>query len=244
MSYQQLCDSSPYNIQDAGGSASGVFLIMKRGFFVLSITMAAALSGAQSINLDFNSSGVGSIPASTYGAAGSVGAWNAANIETVNSPVALFDLSGAATSAVYSVNTWQSFSWDSGGTWLGNDRSLMEDWFNATASISFTGLQDGLYEIIMYGQNSGGFGGSFTIGSTTQSTTGGAWTGNFVEGASHTVFSSVAVSGGSLAIRMEGAANGMQLRYLGGDPVPEPFTMSLLGAAALVGYRRIRSKRA
>lgn len=205
--------------------------------------MVAALSGAQSINLDFNDGSFGSAPASTYGAAGSVGAWNVSNVP-FSSPLALFDLSGAATSAVYSVNSWQTFTWTSAGTWTGDDQSLMEDWFNGTTSISFTGLQDGLYEIIMYGQSSGGLGGSFTIGSTTQTTTGGAWTGSFVQGASHTVFNSVAVSAGNLTIRMQGSANGMQLRYLGGDPVPEPFTMSLLGAAALVGYRRIRSKRA
>lgn len=204
--------------------------------------MAAALSGAQSINLEFTNGFSGSTPASTYGAAGSVGAWNTSDFSS--SSLALFDLSGAATSATYTVNTWQSFTWTAGGAWTGDDRSLMEDWFNATTSVSFAGLQNGQYEIIMYGQDDNGGGGSFTIGNSTQATTSGAWSGNFVAGATHTVFNSVAVSSGSLTIRMEGAANGMQLRYLGGDPVPEPFTMSLLGAAALAGYRRIRSKRA
>ena len=220
----------------------GVFAL-NRVFVLGFATSLSAMAGAQSMNIDFNWNGVGTVPTSSYGAAGVAGVWNNANVSTntiVN--LSLVDLSGSGTGALLNVASFGG-NWTNSGTWTGNDSSLMEDLIGSGAGsipIQFSGLLNGNYDVILYGMNASGNSTSgFTINNVTQNT-GGAWSGSHVAGASYTQFSNVGVSSGSLTIGLVGNNNGIQLRY---SPVPEPLTMTALacGLAAL-GLRRSRRR--
>lgn len=152
-------------------------------------TSLSAVAGAQSMNIDFNWNGIGTVPTSSYAAAGVAGVWNNANVST-NTIVnfALVDLSGSGTSALLNVASFGG-NWTNTGTWTGNDSSLMEDLIGSGAGpipIQFSGLLNGNYDVILYGMNaSGNSTSSFTINSVTQNT-GGAWSGSHVASASYT----------------------------------------------------------
>lgn len=204
--------------------------------------MAAAFASAQSFNIDFaNISVPGTAPASTYGAVGTAGFWNTPLGAPTN--FALLDLAGQLTTALYSATGQVGIDLDPPGFAAGNARWLMEDFFNGATSqsISLTGLQTGFYQVILYAKHTRSVqGGSFTINSNTQSTTGANWNGNFVQGVNYTVFNDLQVNNGTLNISFTGVANGMQLQH---NPVPEPATLAALGfgALALVKKRRRRT---
>ncbi len=216
---------------------------MKKTILIALATCLVPLAGAQSMNIDFNWTGVGTIPTSSYGAAGLAGNWNAPNVSPstiVN--FALFDLSGAATSAILNVPSFGG-SWAPTGPWTGNDSSLMEDSAGSgsnPAQIALSGLLPGNYDVIMYGMAaSGNVSCAFTINTVTQST-GGAWSGSHNLGGSYTAFNGVSVPGSTLNIDFRGNANGMQLRY---STVPEPFSvLAMLGGIGALASRRRRKK--
>jgi len=214
---------------------------MKKATFAALTVGIASLSAAQSMNIDFNWNGVGTIPNAAYAGAGLAGNWNNANVSTntiVN--LSLFNLSGSATSAVLNVPSFGG-NCATSGPWSGGDESLMEDLIGSgsgTVQIAFSGLLAGSYDVILYGMNSTGNSNSaFTINNVTQ-TTGGAWSGSHVLGASYTQFNNVLVTGGNMAINFTGNNNGIQLRY---SPVPEPVSMlALLGGLSGLGIKRLR----
>lgn len=213
---------------------------MKYAFPILIASSAATLATAQSMNVDFNWTGIGAVPNAAYGAAGAAGVWNGPNVSPgsiVN--FGLVDLAGSSTSALLNVASFGP-NWSNTGSWTGDDNALMEDLIgsgSATAQIQFSGLQAGNYGVILYGMNSSGNSFStFTINNVSQ-TTGGAWSGSHVAGASYTQFTNVAVLSGTLTIDFVSNCNGVQLLY---SPVPEPASMSVLGLGAAWIVRRRR----
>ncbi|MEQ1935155.1 MAG: hypothetical protein ABL962_14945 [Fimbriimonadaceae bacterium] len=215
---------------------------MRVAGFILAIACVAPLAVAQTMNIDFNWNGVGSVPNSTYSAAGIAGVWNNANVSTNNvSNLPLVDLAGFATSAVLNAPSFGG-NWSGSGPWSGNDQALMEDLIGSGSNpgqINFSGLTVGLYDVILYGMNATGNSTTqFTINNITQ-TTGGAWAGFHTPGGSFTLFSNV-VAVGSMNISYLGNCNGIQLMH---RPLPEPGSiLALTGGFLAMGMRRLRRR--
>lgn len=211
-------------------------------FFGAAIVWISPVANAQSINVDFNWNGVGTIPSSSYAAAGLAGTWNNANVSTNSiSNLALVNLSGAATTAVLNAPSFGG-SWTNTGSWTGDDLSLMEDSVGSGSNlnqVNLSGLLNGNYSVTVYGMAaSGNVNSSFTINNTTL-TTGGAWAGSHTAGGSYANFAVVPVSSGNLTINWLGNFNGLQLGY---TPVPEPATLVALSGGVIALLRR-RSRR-
>lgn len=208
----------------------------------LGVLGLASISVSQSLNIDFNWQAVGgTLPISTYGAAGSVGVWNNANIGSA--PItnfSLVDLGGAATSSLLNLSGFGA-GLSTSGPWTGNDNALMEDSAGSASSgavMTISGLLSGSYNVLLYGQSStGNVTSTFVLNNVSQ-TSGGVWAGSHVLGNSYTMFSGVVVNGGSLTVNYLGNFNGVQLQYA---PVPEPITMfGLLGGLSALGLKRSR----
>jgi hypothetical protein len=212
-----------------------------KGTLVCLGMVGAAVSHAQSMNVDFNFAGVSTAPSTGYAAAGLPGFWNTANMtgNTV-APQSLFDLSGSSTAATLDVPIILG-NWSNLGSWTGDDMLLMDDAGGSVGqTVNFTGLLNGNYDVYAYGMSAtGNVNSSFYIGSWTQNNTGG-WTGSHVQGASYGLFSGASVTSGTLQIGWVGNFNGVQLVY---SPVPEPATISVfaMGALALLRKRRNRA---
>lgn len=217
---------------------------MNKSLLLLATSCLAPFAGAQSLNVDFNWSGLGTVPTSSYAAAGLAGVWNDANVGPGSiSNLALLDLSGSATSAVLNAPGFgQNFSFT--GPWSGDDQALMEDLMGSgsiTNQFQLSGLLPGFYRVTLYGQSAtGNLTSTFAINNASQ-TTSGAWLGSHVLGSSYAEFTNVSVLSGSLAINWLGNCNGMQLSY---TPVPEPMTITvLLGGVVTAALRRRNRKR-
>lgn len=217
--------------------------MIKRIALALSFASLATFGAAQSFNIDFEL-GLGDFtaPSSSYAAAGLAGFWNALLPTSINLNFPnLAGLDGNATGVGFT-STRQDTEFATFETMMADDRALLEDALRLGSPMTFTGLGAGLYDIIIYGFV--GADSTFTIGQQTQSITASSWTGSHVEGGSYARFSNLQLDGvSSLVIGSSGPVSGMQIVFHGANPVPEPFTMALLGGAALAGYRRIRKSR-
>lgn len=216
-------------------------------FYALALALAATgIASAQSYNLDFGGT---TAPGSGYGAAaGQSGQWQNINSLTANTPVGLTDIGGNATAATLSATTSQfSFSFNNAGT-TGDDENLLDDQFdlggvNTQNSFAVNGLANGVYNVYIYAWASDSDLSRISvdlIGNGAQ-TSGGTYAG-LAAGVTHSVWTNVVVSGGSMNFRTNnlvgfGSLNGMQIQQ-----VPEPATMAVLGLGALAAIRRKRSK--
>ena len=219
------------------GDSKSVRLVattMKRKVFCFGLILSTALAGAQSFNIEFDGS-VPSVPPSSYGAAGLAGVWNTPpGLFGAPSTLDLVDLTGASTTATFSWLLDSRFNF--GLSFTGSDALLMNDTWGG-GPITLSGLLPGSYEVILYTP----FVNTFIIGQETLNTTGRTF-GPLEEGINFVRFASVDASNSEMSISALGSVAGMQVRFLGSEPVPEPFTMALLGAGALVGYRRMRKR--
>lgn len=206
------------------------------------LALAGALGGVQlahgqSMNIDFHYGQQGTLPSSSYAAAGLAGVWSPVLVPGAATQ-GLVDLSGSATAATFTLPA-SFFVWTSAGPWTGDDRGLFEDYFNGGGLAKLSGLLAGTYDVYLY--TVGVFDGSFTINGVTKSAVGGAWTGH-QEGVTYVKYSGIAMSGGDLDISFDHQFSGMQLVHTP-QSVPEPFTMSLGVLGAGVYVRRRLQKR-
>lgn len=222
---------------------------MKKFFGVCIAVSAASMGLSQSFNIEIDTQGT--TPSSSFGAVGLAGTWNTVGIGSQPANVSgtnILGLNGVATAADFS---WQNLQWFTSMTLpsgSADERALLQDAANASGPFSFSSLLNGLYDVILYTIPTGvPQSTTFTIGQQSLTTSGAGWTGSFIEGATHVKFSNVSVTDGTLSILTSvdpfGGMSGLQLVYRGDAPVPEPFTMTLLGAAAVAGYRRIKRGR-
>lgn len=209
---------------------------------ILGVAGLASISTAQSMNIDFNwPGGGGMVPSSLYGAAGSVGEWNNANIGSgVITNFALVDLGNAPTTSLLNLTGFSTSL--APGSYTGDDLKLMEDTAGSSggAVLNITGLLPGNYNVFLYGQSaSGNVNSTFTINNVSQGSSGG-WAGSHVLGNSYVLFSAVSITGGSLTVNYTGNFNGAQLQY---SPVPEPMTiLVLMSGLSALGLKRSRQK--
>ena len=215
---------------------------LKQFAMILGVAGLASISTAQSMNIDFNwPGGGGVVPSSPYGAAGSVGEWNNANIGSgVITNFALVDLGNAPTTSLLNLTGFSTSL--APGSYAGDALKLMEDTAGSSggAVLNITGLLPGNYNVFLYGQSaSGNVTSTFIINSVSQASSGG-WAGSHVLGNSYVLFSGLAVTGGSLTVNYTGNFNGAQLQY---GPVPEPMTiLGLLSGLSALGLKRNRQK--
>lgn len=216
-------------------------------FYALALALATTgIASAQSYNLDFGGSAA---PGSGYGAAaGQLGQWQNISSMAANSPVGLTDIGGNATAATLTATTNQfSFSFNNPAT-AGDDENLLDDQFDLGAqgtqnSFAVNGLANGVYNVYIYAWASDSDTSRISvdlIGNGAQ-TSGGAYSG-LAAGVTHSAWTNVVVSSGSMNFRTNnvvgfGSLNGMQIQQ-----VPEPATMAVLGLGALAAMRRKRSK--
>jgi hypothetical protein len=182
-------------------------------------------ASAQSLNVDVGDAAAMGVPSATYGAAAEqVGHWN--GISAVGSGVGLKDLNGVVTGASLSNPSTFGVTWDNAGT-LGDDQLLLDDLGDpgSGGQFRFDGLIPGGYEVWTYAWAPDSAAGLTTVvvtgASETAATVGGAWTGSFSEGVTHSVHH-VVISGSTIRIDVAPASgsnfasvNGFQLVYSG-----------------------------
>jgi hypothetical protein len=114
----------------------------------LAVAFLAALSGraaAQAINVDL---GFGP-PSATYGAAsGQTGVWNSAPVQA--GPISLVDVQGAATAVTLSGTESHILLTIDNPATTGDDDALMDDFLDGQATLTFTGLKNGKYDVYTY----------------------------------------------------------------------------------------------
>lgn len=206
---------------------------------------------AQSFNIDINST-AGLVPSSAFGAAaGQAGVWN--SVDGGVTPQALVDLSGNATGVTWT-SAFSNGIFASLTNLPGADTetvNLLTDVLDLETpgnSDTFTiaGLQNGTYEVYTYAMapDSGDFRTDVNVNGTGVQTVGGAFTGSFVLGVTHSMHT-VTVTDGIITINTSvptiagitnfGSLAGVQLVL-----VPGPGALALLGIAGLAGSRRRR----
>jgi len=205
-------------------------------FAALAFTPAAAV--AQSFNIDINPPGVLTVPASTYGAAGSPGLWNAG---FGNAPLPLVARDGSATGVTLGAQGGfggQVFAVP--GT-SGNDALFLTDGQVTTDvlhAFQFAGLRNGNYSLTLYGITGSHTTTFFGVNGSTYTLDSNGWTGSFIEGLTHIVVP-VTVTNGTLDFTVVGSFgrvgffNGLQL-----SEVPAPGSALVLGAAGILGAGR------
>ena len=213
---------------------------MKRILALSFAAVLASVASAQSFNIDFDDgAGVGTgVPANTFGGAGLAGTWNAVNGAITSG--FLMDILGNNTTVTVT-STVGVFEFNNAGT-TGDDELLMDDYLDAGESdVVVNGLADGVYNVIVYAwaPDDPSFISGVTIGGNTQNV-GGAWSGSYVAGTTHSLHTNVNVTGGTLTVDMSvvsgfSTVNGMQI-----EAVPEPATFVALGAGALLLLARRR----
>ncbi|MCH8851791.1 MAG: BPTI/Kunitz domain-containing protein [Planctomycetes bacterium] len=177
----------------------------------------------QSVNIDYGE-GAGT-PPSDYAAAGSSGAWNALS-GPMGTPETLVGLDGSPIAATVTLTSGAGGPpslFDHPGT-SGNDAQLLDDYTSggtdAVGSIFFSGLENGLYEVIVYAWTPGD---ADVFTAVWEDCTdiisfliGGTWPGQLEDGITQARFTKTVVDGTMQictagGLTWEGAINGIQL---------------------------------
>lgn len=212
---------------------------MKR-IFVLGA--AAALSAgsclAQSININFAPVGTEG-PSSSYGGAGPAGYWNVISGPTAEN---LRAIDGSLTNVPnFAQAPMVAISQTLPGP-TGDDALLLDSYItliDVMVHVNITGLENGDYNVIFYGLNSGNASTGFSIDPNFDFTS-GAWTGQLETGRTHVMLPAV-VTDGTLNFGMVGSIFG--LGHFAGMQivqVPGPGAGVVLMAGGLVAGRRRR----
>jgi len=214
-------------------------LIMRANGYVIALAVGAFLAApaaGQSFNLDSDTGVVGNTamgaPAATFaGAAAQPGTWNAITGNVLLS-MPLVNLNGSPSSAVVTrqASAGGNFASDNANT-TRDFQLLLDDGYDLSAapagfiSFTFSGLQNGTYEVYTYAIAPDVPEVDFTIvrigtDTTTQQTCGGPMPVNsFTLGITHTKHT-VVVTTGTIVVQADGAAgsfgtiNGFQLKLL------------------------------
>jgi len=208
------------------GERTGIMRAVLGGPLLLALTcFPKETARAQSLNVDLGDEAAMGIPSAAYSAAaGQAGHWN--GISAVAPSSALLDLNGTPTGASISNPSTFGVTWNNAST-LGEDELLLDDLGDpgSGGQFRFDGLIPGGYEVWTYAWAPDSVLGLTSVivtgASEPAATVGGAWTGSFVEGISHSVHH-VVITGSSLLIDVAPAAgssfasvNGFQLVYSG-----------------------------
>ncbi len=206
---------------------------------VLAVLGAGVVCRAQSFNITFSPAGVPE-PSPSYGAAGPAGFWN---VISAPSSDHLRALDGSLTNVPNFATQAMLPTTDVLPGPTGDDAALLNSFIpliDVFVNVTITGLENGNYNVIFYGLNSGNISTSWQIAPNFEHTS-GAWTGQLEEGGTH-VMMPATVSDGSLTFGMVGSIignghfAGMQIVQ-----VPGPSSsVCLLGAGCLLVGRRRR----
>ncbi len=186
--------------------------------------LLCALAPAQDFNLDVGPNLIlWPVPSAGYGAgAGQTGIWNA--VPPSLTPLALVDLTGAATNVTVVTDQTSSYTYPFGGL-TGDDDAFTSDGqaldavLQTPALWTFSGLADGDYDVYTYAWDNAGNGSQTDVSlpgvpASTQ-TVGGAWSGSpHVLGTTYALHQ-VAVVGGSLVIEAKSTLNGSSGQVIG-----------------------------
>lgn len=188
------------------------------GLFIVGVS--TGLAGAQSINIDLAPQA--GIPSAGYAAAGLAGVWNDATGHDAGN---LHDLDGAATGASLG-GTFDIYPFvlNDPGT-SGDEAALLDDgaWGAGDVLLQLTinGLDPGVYDVFVYGL-AGGMPNELTLFEVGNwyGLTGGAYTGQLVEGVTHTAFTVQVGAEGTISVGIAGGIwgqsgyfNGLQLVF-------------------------------
>ena len=198
-------------------------MIRTRCLAVVAGVLTGAPAGGQSINVDYGD-GSGT-PASDFAAAGLPGVWNTLS-GGPGVPEPLVGLDGRPLAATVAYSLSSTLSADDPAT-SGNDERLLDDgvvgFGDVAINVTFADLDDGTYEVIIYGWTPQLPGDStlFIIDDLgAGETAGGPWPGGFQEGVTHVVHTAE-VTGGTMNIIVVGGfwgatgfLNGIQLRQI------------------------------
>lgn len=161
---------------------------------LVSLTLLASLSHAQSFNVDFGAPGTG--PSSSYGAAGSPGVWNVIPVLPGFERHPLVSTTGEAgnvTMYMFGGNSLTMLSVNEPGT-SGDDEALLDDMLigmNDPVDVCMwvDGLAPGEYEVITYAITPGEPGRQCRVivdnGSPGPTMIGGSWPGSHAQGATY-----------------------------------------------------------
>jgi hypothetical protein len=206
------------------GASAAILLAVVAG-------MAPAAAVAQSLNLDFGSSGSG--PPATYGAAGRPGVWNSIPAAHGTTTPGLLDLSGAPTGVSVTQIGGLALLDVSDPSVTGDDALLLDDFLvtydgGLESCIFLNGLLPGTYEVLIYARMPDPAVESYTSvdqeAGTPHLSVGGAWAGQHAELISFSRHTAVVPAGGDLDLHsgivpgadpaLGAALNGLQVRRL------------------------------
>jgi hypothetical protein len=194
-------------------------------------------ASAQSINIKFGPAG-DAVPDASYGGAGPAGVWNLLNATTTT----IRGLDGSATGVQNFAASWgMPVSTPASGP-SGNDAILLSSsyqFIDILAPVTITGLQNGSYNAIFYGLNTGPRSTMFIAGDEGEFYT-GSWTGQHQSGVSYVTLP-FNVTNGTMSFGVVGSifgvANWSAMQIV---QVPGPGVLSVAAAGLVLGARRRR----
>lgn len=202
--------------------------MLKSLMTVTVFAVSAALSSAQSINIDFGEGGF--TPASTYAGAGRAGVWNEIGVMPTSQRFNLLGLNGQpVTAAVYNIGGSALLSANNPAT-TGNDERLMDDMFLSFNNpvdlcLFFENLWHGDYEVICYAMTPDNASLMSRVrvdfANPGPVMVGGAWPGAHAEGVTFSRHTVTVTDGrlnphsGLFGGVIQSGLNGVQLLYLG-----------------------------
>jgi hypothetical protein len=208
--------------------------------FVSCAAVAALSCGAiaQSFNIDVGNATP--TPANAYGAgSGQTGFWNTYIGGTLPS---LINTSGSATGVSMTGTGGFLGSYNDPGT-FGDDEALIDDLLSVPFLETYTinGLAPGNYNVYTYVWTFNALPTDIQVNGLGYQTVGGAWTGSFVQGQTHSLHNLTLTTGQPVTIdihTVNGALGGMTGVQI--VPVPTPGAAAVLVGAGVLGMRRRR----